>query len=453
MNRVRVKPADTGAALVNPGMGWVFHYYDNSFEKYGSRLAPHDTVDELPGLAVLYLRLAWAFLEPEEGVFDWSIFDAPTQRWLDRGLRVAYRITTSETGVAFATPEWVKNAGARGWYFDFGKGVADNGKCWEPDFDDPVYLRKLEQFMAVFAERYDGRPWIDFVDIGTLGVWGEGHTLGSTLINYGPETVIRHIDLHRKYFKRTLLAANDDFGGPEDSGPRWPVIEYALACGLTLRDDSILVQPSPRSYFHAQMAQPFWPVVPVILESEHYGMSRERRAWGDGEDYLHAVENYHASYASIHWWPREFLDENRELIRRMNLRLGYRLQVTQAEWPAKVKAGDAVTCACSLRNAGVAPCLPGGYLAFTLKDRNQGGIVGAWVDPDFNVRALFVGGPGKAPLVERSVVWRIPDGIPSGTYEVFVSVGDAAGTPMFQLPLENHDGRNRYRIGTVEVAG
>jgi hypothetical protein len=401
---------------------------------------------------VLDLRLAWAYLEPEEGVYDWSIIDAPAQRWLDRGLRVAYRITTSESGQAFATPEWVKKAGAKGYYFEYGKGVVEKGKCWEPDFNDPIYVRKLENFMSIFAARYDGRPWVDFVDVGTLGVWGEGHTFGSTLIKYPPETIIRHIDLHRKYFKKTLLTANDDFAGPEDPGPRWPVIEYALACGLTLRDDSILVQPPPKSYFHVAMAQPFWPVRPVILESEHYGMSQKRGAWGDGEWYLRATEDYHASYASIHWWPREFLDENRELIRRMNLRLGYRLQVSAAAWPAKVQAGAAAACTYSLRNAGVAPCLPGGHAAFTLKDSNRG-IVGTWVDTDFDVRALAVGAPGSAPAVERTLAWRLPAGIPSGTYEVFVSIGDAAGAPVFQLPLEHHDGHRRYRMGNVEVTG
>ena len=34
---VVVHPADPGAALDNPGMGWVFHYYDNSIQRYGSR--------------------------------------------------------------------------------------------------------------------------------------------------------------------------------------------------------------------------------------------------------------------------------------------------------------------------------------------------------------------------------------------------------------------------------
>ncbi len=39
-------------------MGWVFHHYDNDIVRYGSKLEPWDTVDEFPGVGVIYLRLA-----------------------------------------------------------------------------------------------------------------------------------------------------------------------------------------------------------------------------------------------------------------------------------------------------------------------------------------------------------------------------------------------------------
>ncbi len=56
------------------------------------------------------------------------------------------------------------------------------------------------------------------------------------------------------------------------------------------------------------MAQLFWPKMPVILEHEHYGNAIKRGSW-DKELLLKSVE--HASYMSIHWWPRVLLDENR----------------------------------------------------------------------------------------------------------------------------------------------
>ena len=126
-DRVVVQPVDPGTALDNPGMGWVFHYYDNSIQRYGSRLAASDTVDDFPGLTVVYLRLAWAYLEPEEGHFNWSVVDTPAQRWIAKGKKVALRFTTSETGQMYATPEWVRKAGAQGTFTKNRQVVKEGG--------------------------------------------------------------------------------------------------------------------------------------------------------------------------------------------------------------------------------------------------------------------------------------------------------------------------------------
>ena len=446
-----VRPADNGAALANPGMGWVFHYYDNVPAHYGSKLAPSDTLDDWPGLTVIYLRIPWSYIEPEEGKFNWSVLDTPAQRWIAKGKQVAFRITTSESWTRWATPKWVADAGAKGFNFRPGKGIQPDGPFWEPDFDDPVFLNKLDHFLAAMAARYDGNPEVAFVDVGSLGVWGEGHTGASTRRPIKPETVKRHIDLYKKHFHKTLLAANDDLGGHDASGAS-EVMRYAAKHNLTLRDDSILVQPGERAYFHATWAEAFWPRVPVILESEHYGGSKARGCWQDGSLYLKAIEEYHASYASIHWWPREFLQENRELVRKINLRLGYRLQLVEASWPKSVRAGGTLTFNGRWRNAGVTPCLPGGHPIVTLKDV-QGGIVAVLADERFDVRSLPVGPPGKAELRSRESSFALPLQLRPGQYDVFISIGSRTGTPKIALPLANDDGQCRYRIGTIQVVG
>ena len=70
---ITVRPEDTGAALVNPDMGWTMHFYSNLLANYGSQLEPSDTLEDFPGLSTVYLRVPWAFLEPEEGRFCWSL--------------------------------------------------------------------------------------------------------------------------------------------------------------------------------------------------------------------------------------------------------------------------------------------------------------------------------------------------------------------------------------------
>lgn len=368
---------------------------------------------------------------------------------------MAFRITCSENWLRFATPEWVKNAGAKGTFYQFGKGPTERGGTWDPDFGDAIFLQKLDRFLSAMGRRYDGNPNVAFIDVGTFGLWGEGHTHMSSRVP--PERTLpivkQHIDLHRKHFPRTLLCISDDVVGHDKPGRRFPETDYAISQGVTLRDDSILVQPPPRSWYHAELAQEFWPKWPVILEHEHYGGSKNRGAWGDGALLLKAVEDYHASYMSIHWWPRVELEENRALIDRINRRLGYRVQLQEVSWPREVTIGQPFTIRSVWANAGVAPCYPGGFFALTLKD-GVGGLVSVLANEQFNVRELA---PRSSETVRpltnvcEFVVGRIAPATKPGEYGVFVSVGDRDGTPRIALPLNHHDGQRRYRVGTITL--
>lgn len=460
--RVVVRPTDTGEALVNPGMGWTLHFYSNFIENYGSRLEPSDTLDDWPGLSTVYLRVPWSYLEPEEGRSNWSLLDTPAQRFGDRGKTIALRITCSESWIRYATPKWVHDAGAKGTEFDFGKGPRAGGPLWDPDYLDPVFLEKLDHFLAELARRYDGNPNVAFIDIGSFGMWGEGHTGFSSRLDEERTLAVvkRHVDLHVKHFKRTLLCISDDVAGPSKPGRHFPAMDYALAHGVTLRDDSVLVQPPPHSWYHAEMAAAFWPKLPVVLEHEHYGPSKQRGAWS-GDLLARSVEDYHASYMSIHWWPREELAENRETVTRINQRLGYRLQLREASWPTEAALGTPFQVESTWANAGVAPCHGGGFVAWTLKDV-KGGIASVNVDPDFDVRSLEVGAPGKAPGKRQTstltAALKLSDPVGDhapptrpGAYDLFVSVGRRDGTPIIALPLPGHDGHRRYKLGQVRL--
>jgi len=68
-----------------------------------------------------------------------ELIDTVIQKWTAHGYNVSFRITCKETGgLVFATPEWVKNAGAKGTFRPETKA-----KNWEPDYGDPVFLRNL----------------------------------------------------------------------------------------------------------------------------------------------------------------------------------------------------------------------------------------------------------------------------------------------------------------------
>ena len=450
-----ISPHDHGKALVNPSMGWTMHFYSNSMTIYGSQLEPSDTVDDFPGLSVVYLRIPWSFVEPQKNKFAWETLDTPAQRWIDKGKKVAFRITATESWMYYATPKWVFDEGVTG--YDVERQIL------EPDYGHPLFLEYVDKFVAAMAERYDGNPNVAFVDVGHYGMWGEGHTVSTTPKHgksWGIETLKKHINIYCRHFRQTLLCISDDFAGPRAPGERFPIMDYAFSRGVTMRDDSILVNPVPEHWFHSEMAQLFWPTLPVILEHQHYGHSVNEDAW-DGELLVQSVEDYHASYMSIHWWPEEFLEKNRCFIDRINRRMGYRLQLCRLEWPKKVRLGETFFVRSEWRNAGVAPCYGGGYPCLTLKDE-KGGIVSVLVDEQLNVRNLPVDKPDRAsPSVITSsftIAAAFADRSVSyfrtcrpGTYDLYVSVGQKDGTPLYELPYGDSDRKKRYRTGKIEV--
>jgi len=211
-----------------------------------------------------------------------------------------------------------------------------------------------------------------------------------------------------------------------------------------MRDDSIIYRRGFR--FHSDwMAEDFWRRKPVVIESGHYGS----HDWDDGRDYFAAIEAYHASYVSIHGDPYRIWNDHKDVIPKMNRRIGYRLQLTEASWPAEIRTDEPFRFDSTWRNAGVAPCLPGGVPALTLK--RDGRILTALVDPTLDVRTLPVGPADDIPSTRHTASLRVPATVGAGPADLYVSVGLPDGTPRIALPLANDDGRRRYRIGSVVV--
>jgi len=478
--RVVVHPENTDEALLNPGMGWVCFHYSNRLWAYGSQVEPGDTLDWFPGASVIYFRLPWCYLEPEEGKYRWDLIDSYAQPWVAQGKKIALRVTACENRFRYATPEWVQKAGAKGIDYKFSTtGTTAQETLWEPDYKDPVFLEKLGNFLAAMAKRYNGNPDVAFIDIGTFGMWGEGHTGGtSKLSQEETDRVVKiHIDLHKKCFPDTLLCISDDVAGSSRQGNSFPSTDYAFSQGVTLRDDSILVQKAPKQWYHAGMAQKFWPTLPVIIEHEHYGLSKERKAW-DPALLLESVEQYHGSYMSIHWWPDIFLKENKDVVARINKRLGYRLELREISFPKEVRIGESFNIDTTWSNVGVAPCYGGGFVTFTLKNR-AGKIVWVSSDESFDVKTLPVAAVNASsevkhvseckagietpiPVINDGVVkylkenkdFPFGESVPTirpGTYQLYISVGKRDGSPVLALPLDDNDGARRYRIGKIVV--
>ncbi len=340
---------DTLRPLENPDKGWYHHMLDNGIGKY--LIQEESELHEFPGMDHLYLRLAWAYLEPEEGVYNWEVIDTVIDKYVPMGYGISFRISCKETGgapksvpveidgVGYATPPWVRAAGARGVVPDeFGPPV------WTPDWDDPVYLEKLSNFHRAFAERYDDKSWIRYVDVGSIGEWGEGHTHRSTRIPPTKEEVIAHMDLHLKHYTNSQIVVTDDllYWNKTDSVVN-DLLDYAVSHGISLRDDSPLVgwyvehDLETWSVSHPHFYERVYRDRLVVFEPQHYSSVKRDGYWQgrNGEEpipelgvsgadlFRNSMKLIHPTYIGFHGYLGEWHGDNPELTDELLNLCGY----------------------------------------------------------------------------------------------------------------------------------
>jgi hypothetical protein len=216
---VRRQFREVDTLLANPGQGWMSQ-------------ARWPTGEPRFPCSVVYVRFNWADAEPEEGRFNWRLIDEVIEAWKPRGATVALRVMTCNAHSAgyYASPKWLFDAGCKGFEYERGGDDPTSGgrriPRIEPDYADPVYLAKHGAFLKALGERYDGHPSVEFLDIGSYGIWGEWHTPHPAPVAVRQQIV----ELYLAAFRQTPLVFMSDDA---------EVLPYALARGAGLRRDGV----------------------------------------------------------------------------------------------------------------------------------------------------------------------------------------------------------------------
>lgn len=329
---------DDKRVLKNPHKGWYWHFIDNSCLKpqyRESSVIGNDDFLDFPCLNHLYLRFDWGDIEKEKGVFDWEYIDSVFKKWGDLGYKFTIRPCCYEGGtVQYATPEWVRLAGA--------KGTFCAGNAWEPDYGDKIFLSALEDFLKECSRKFNGNPLVEFVDVGSYGTWGEGHTGWGTGVSYPTAVIKKHIDLFLKYFPDTFVIINDDHinaSANENGTGKQYLLDYCVGKGLGFRDDSILCEcyTSTDRFGYNTVRTPFmfdrfYEQAPVDIESEHYHQISDD-IFKDGFPLVEALRRTHATYCGFHGYPRPYLEKHRNLVEYVANRLGYWYFINGIEIP------------------------------------------------------------------------------------------------------------------------
>lgn len=186
----------------NPMTGWVLYtglgdgLRDDFWEVYDNYPTSEGNVKVSDYASVLYIRAAWTYFNPEEGVYVWNQpssaskyarrFHMLVDGAKERGLKLAFTfICDSQDKHDNFTPDYVREAGAKGF-----ETTTGSVKVWSPYCDDPVFQEKFTAFLKAFAEKYNDPDITMFMSGFGLGKWGESHSVTYSTGNTEPREAV-----------------------------------------------------------------------------------------------------------------------------------------------------------------------------------------------------------------------------------------------------------------------
>jgi Domain of unknown function (DUF4832)/Beta-galactosidase len=444
-NNVVVRPKEIDTVLVNPGMGiQTFQRFNGDPLNSGLRwseegptevLSPAATKPDFPEGTISYCRWFWNVLEPEQGKYNWGLIDLALEQARKHHQTLSIRMMPYDQ--RHPLPEWFQNSGAH----RANKPTDEDGKIWQPDFTDPIYLKYWADLVAAAGARYDGNPYLEMVDVSSIGYWGEGWSPYMPVFKYQKAL----IDIYLDAFKRTPLLMNFDqaqalaYGVSHGTGWRldcWG--DMGMLWGEKESGRSLMLDRYPEQVVEVGIENG-WMHSPVSLES--CGVVGTWFKFGYDVDYILAQAlRWHVSSVNIKssaippQWKKQF-DE-------FEKKMGYRFILRRLEYPKEVRPGEMTPVHMWFLNAGVAPVYRTYILAVELSSSEDQAIIKTPAD----VRTWL---PGDAVFDGTLFV---PYSLKAGEYHFRVGMLDPhTGLPAIKLAIEGRQADGWYDLGTIQV--
>lgn len=347
--------------LLSIGAGMVDNY---SFDADDTNLpnpyigyAPSVTSNSLSNEAQLvYLNLKWSELEPVRGQYRWAELEEEKNlsKWRAEGKHLVFRFVCDYPSDEehMDIPEWLYDITGDGVFYD-----CEYGKGYCPNYDNPVFISEHRKVIEEIGRYFSRDSFLAYVELGSLGHWGEWHTKAEEGMPTMPDTEIRreYVAAYSDAFKYAKLLMrrpfaempsgwgvfNDMTGHPEDTDEWLDWIDNGGEYNETGEEDGLKAVPG------------IWESAPVGGEFTS-SISMEDMLLGDYRKTSKLIRDSHMSFIG----PQmpDFVDEEglKEAADKILTNVGYRYRVSSL----KIRNGlfsDESVMEITVRNDGVAP--------------------------------------------------------------------------------------------------
>lgn len=330
--------------------------FQKSQEVFGNPLmgyAPSAWHDEIPeDVSLLYMDITWAELEPEEGVYAWDTIEAENQikRWREEGKHLILRFVCDIPGDEkhMDIPQWLyEKTGEDGTWYD-----GEYGKGYSPDYNNKILIEAHEKAIRALGEHFGKDGLISYIELGSLGHWGEWHVNYNEGITRIPKETIRNqyvtpwleafpgvLMLMRRPFHIAEdygMGLYNDMAGYKKSTEEWLTwTEEGGDYGQAEEEDALSIMPD------------FWKTAPSGGEFTS-SVSMEQMLVTDLDQTVDLIRKSHTTFLG----PKYADIQYKEGYDKVLLNMGYRLWISEAVWS---KTGKKDCLQLTWNNDGVAP--------------------------------------------------------------------------------------------------
>lgn len=370
--------------------------------------------------SLVYANLSWAEFEPEEGVYDFASFEESNAlaQWRENGKRLILRFVMD-------TPGSKKHRDIPEWLYDqTGDGTAystDYGCGYSPNYENETLIAAHARAIAALAEHYADDDFVAFIQLGSVGHWGEWHV--HSRIGQLPDIAVleRYVQPYLNAFPHARLmtrrpfsfAAENNFGLYNDTSAEpqstatW--LDWIRNGGAYQGVDGLLAPMS-----NAWQTAPIGGEVATSLDEEDILID-------DVEQTLQLFADSHTSWIGPHGFADIEPDsEAQPALNTLLTRIGYRLRVESATLTPNPDSSRQLTL--KWQNDGIAPFYFDDW-TINLRCTSPEGEISLLTVP-LSVSDILPGTPAQATVT-----------LPQGAYTVYVGITDPEGEAAVALGM------------------
>jgi hypothetical protein len=409
--------------------------------------APWATIEESnQPHTLVYADLTWRNFEPQEGNYDFDGFEKKYQlaRWRREGKRVVFRFVADAPGseTHLDIPDWLfdKIHGSGDFYDN------EYGKGFSPDYSNPIFIDYHKKAIKALGERYGKDGFFAFVELGSLGHWGEWHThpeitplpledIRNLYVYHYVEAFPDTYLLMRRPFsiaQKLDLGLYNDMTADLTQTSIW--LDWIKNGGEFLSQEVHDLSPMPNG----------WQKAPIGGEQAP-NMSNEQIYGADLEQTIQLLKKSHTSFigpGSPYEVPNG--DPLQDGIDQVLTIIGYRIYIDHVQMPRWVLYGKNINITFTFSNNGIAPMYYNWPNKVYLFDEKGNTITTH--QPQMDLRKVL-------PGMFFDVTFNMTVGdLKNGTYSIGIAIIDPInGQPGVKFANENVRNDLIQYIGSFEI--